>query len=120
MTNISAIDRSLSLREGRTLPDEAIFSNMPKDCFTPPGFAMTKWPLSFHSTLRVGFALRRPARTSRTNKDGDRQERFNPIHAENHAQSGKIASKKGLKIAEKMNQAYFLSYIALISIYKLK
>ena len=51
---------------------------------------------------------------------GDRQERFNPIRAENHAQSRKIAPKKGLKIAEKMNQAYFLSYIALISIYKLK
>jgi len=32
----------------------------------------------------------RPARTSRTSKDGDRQERFNPIHAENHAQSWKI------------------------------
>jgi len=42
MTNISAIDRSLSLREGRTLPDEAIFSNMSKDCFTHAGFAMTK------------------------------------------------------------------------------
>ena len=73
--------------------------------------------LFWYGTLRAGFALRRPARTS---KDGDRQERFNPIRAENHAQSRKIASKKGLKIAEKMNQAYFLSYIALISIYKLK
>jgi hypothetical protein len=68
-------------------------------------------------TLQAGFALWRPGRTS---KDGDRQERFNPIRAENHAQSRKIAPKKGLKIAEKMNQAYFLSYIALISIYKLK
>jgi hypothetical protein len=50
----------------------------------------------------------------------DRRERSNPIRADNHAQFQNIASKKGLKIAEKMNQAYFLSYIALISIYKLK
>jgi len=46
-----------------------------------------------------------PARTS---KDRDQRERFNPIiYAENHAQDNKIASKKGLKIAEKLHQAYF-------------
>jgi len=28
------------------LPDEAIFSNMSEDCFTPTGFAMTKEAIS--------------------------------------------------------------------------
>ena len=61
--------------------------------------------LFWYGTLRAGFALRRPARTS---KDRDQRERFNPIiYAENHAQDNKIASKKGLKIAEKLHQAYF-------------
>jgi hypothetical protein len=45
-----------------------------------------------------------PARTS---KDRDQRERANAIHAENHARDNKIASKKGLKIAEKTPQAYF-------------
>ena len=39
MTNISTTDRSLSLREGRSLPDEAIFSNVTVDCFAPAGLA---------------------------------------------------------------------------------
>ncbi len=42
MTNISTTDRSLSLRGGRSLPDEAIFSNESEDCFAPAGLAMTK------------------------------------------------------------------------------
>ena len=54
--------------------------------------------------LTGGSALRTPARTS---KERDQQERLNPIHAENHARDNKIASKKGLKIAEKTPQAYF-------------
>ena len=41
-TGISATDQLLSLRRGRYLPDEAIFSNLAEDCFTPTGFAMTK------------------------------------------------------------------------------
>jgi len=41
-TSISATDQLLSLRRGRLLPDEAIFSKMAEDCFTPTGFAMTK------------------------------------------------------------------------------
>jgi hypothetical protein len=69
--------------------------------------------------LKKRKSIWRPA-VNPTRSVRDRRERFNPIRAENHAQSRKIASKKGLKIAEKMNQAYFLSYIALISIYKLK
>jgi len=39
MTSILATDRSLSLRGGRSLPDEAIFSTMAEDCFTPVGLA---------------------------------------------------------------------------------
>ena len=31
----------MSLRGGRSLPDEAIFSNVPEDCFAPAGLAMT-------------------------------------------------------------------------------
>jgi len=44
MTNISTTDRSLSLRGGRSLPDEAIFSTVAEDCFASAGLAMTKWP----------------------------------------------------------------------------
>jgi hypothetical protein len=32
----------MSLRGGRSLPDEAIFSNVLEDCFAPAGLAMTK------------------------------------------------------------------------------
>jgi hypothetical protein len=32
----------MSLRGGRFLPDEAIFSNVAEDCFAPAGLAMTK------------------------------------------------------------------------------
>ena len=42
MTNISTTNRPLSLRGGRFLPDEAIFSNVSEDCFAPAGLAMTK------------------------------------------------------------------------------
>ena len=45
-TSISATDQLLSLRRGRSLPDEAIFSNLAEDCFTPTGFAMTKEAIS--------------------------------------------------------------------------
>ena len=45
-TNISATDRLLLLQGVRSLPDEAIFSNMSEDCFTPTGFAMTKEAIS--------------------------------------------------------------------------
>ena len=45
-TNISANDRLLLLQGVRSLPDEAIFSNMSEDCFTPTGFAMTKEAIS--------------------------------------------------------------------------
>ena len=38
MKSISATDRSLSLRGGRSLPDEAIFSTVAEDCLAPLGF----------------------------------------------------------------------------------
>jgi len=31
----------MSLRGGRSLPDEAIFYNVAEDCFAPTGLAMT-------------------------------------------------------------------------------
>ncbi len=46
MMNISTTNRSLSLRGGRSLPDEAIFSNVTEDCFAPAGLAMTKGALT--------------------------------------------------------------------------
>jgi hypothetical protein len=53
----------LSFRGGCSLPDEEILPTVSEDCFTPVGFAMTKWPLFLHGTLRAGYTLGRPART---------------------------------------------------------
>jgi len=53
----------LLLRGGCSLPDEAILPTVSEDCFTPVGFAMTKWPLFLHGTLRAGYTLGRSART---------------------------------------------------------
>ena len=71
----------------------------------------SQWCLKFgdlrSKPLAGPYRRLRTQTPARTSKERDQREQFQPLHAENHARDNKIASKKGLKIAEKTPQAYF-------------